>query len=632
MAITKEELDKYNAAYMQGNPIIDDSTWDRLQEEYIQEHGEMSRLYTRDQQTGAVRTLLCTLMKTYGIHETMRPEQKSYVEWVESKRRLFENMFLAKNIKADELKIIVQPKFDGCSVAYDSKSHQYFKRGDYDNGESEEVTHIFKDTIFLGKKRVDEMCDGCKFELIMSKTIHKEFPMYETPRDATAAMLKKGTIASYGTLIPLRELIDGKQYVSPELKEISMMTTLTDYDSIQRFIIDLLNEGAVQEFNGDKYMCDGVVVSVLNDEEMIIDEVAIKILFDAHNAKLLDIIYQMGNTGKITPVAIISPTLVADGKRTVQRITLSNIKRIQDMQLRYNDTVRIMYNIVPYLIDSKHDGDYPINIPQKCPICGCKLDLSHPETVRCMNPECDGRRVGDITRYVVKMRMLGISKQTISKLYDYGIIQSIPDLYTLTKEKIMSVDGYKEKSAQNILDTIQIASQDCPVSRWLGALPFKDIDSKTWDIILNESFGNDELRKGNMIKGYLDMEDPEEFLYEVIMNGYFDGVGDAKKRSINEGWLRNFKMMQQIIPHITFRITTVSKSNRVKGYVTFTGCRDEELSKTLSEKGYETIDFGSKTEYLIIPNNDYSNNKTAKAKAKGITIITLDAAKNNFFE
>ena len=627
MAITKDELDKYNAAYMQGNPIIDDATYDRLQEEYIQEHGEQSRLYTRTQQTGTVNTLTGTLSKCYGVTQTMRPEQKSYVEWVESK---LGELYQYDN-KPDPLKIIVQPKFDGCSVAYDAKTHQYFKRGDYDNGESEEVTHIFKDIVFLGKKRVDEMCDGCKFELIMSKSVHKDFPMYETPRDATAAMMKKGTIASYGTLIPLRELIDGKQYVSPELKEISMTTTLTDYDSIQRFITDLLNEGAVQEFHGDKYMCDGVVVSVIDNDDSIIKEVAIKILFDVHDAKLIDVNYQLGNTGKITPVAEISPTLVADGKRTVTNITLSNIKRIQDMQLRYNDTVRIMYNIVPYLIDSKHDGDYPINIPQKCPICGYKLDLSHPETVRCMNPECDGRRIGDITRYVIKMRMLGISKQTINRLYDAGIVNNIYDLYTLTKEKIMMVDGYKEKSAQNILDTIQIASQDCPVSRWLGALPFKDIDSKTWDIILNESFGNDELRKGNMIKGYLDMEDPEEFLYE-IMSGYFDGIGDAKRRAINEGWLRNFKMMQEIIPYITFRITTVSKSKITKGYITFTGCRDESLVKTLAEKGYETIDFGSKTEYLIIPNSTYSNNKTAKAKAKGITLVTLEAAKNNFFE
>ena len=64
---------------------------------------------------------------------------------------------------------------------------------------------------------------------------------------------------------------------------------------------------------------------------------------------------------------------------------------------------------------------------------------------------------------------------------------------TLTKEDIMSIDGYREKSADTIIRIIWKASQDCPISRWLGALPFKDISSKKWDTLLNIIIGNDEL-------------------------------------------------------------------------------------------------------------------------------------------
>lgn len=635
MSVTKEELDRYNAAYMQGNPKISDEEYDRLQEEYVNEHGEESRLYTRSIQTGAVSDLVNTLTKTYGVIETMRPEQKSYKNWVES------------NGFDTNTKIIVQPKFDGCSIAFDSKEKRFFKRGDYDNGESEEVTNIFDKHQFLDRSRVEEMCDGCKFEMIMGDAVYQEgYKNYETPRDAAVSYMRRcQSDTEYDsqnsffilTLIPLRELVDGKQYVAPFLKQLSLETTVDDYESIQRFINDLLSNGASVDVNmvwndrvsrADNYKCDGVVVSVINEDDSIRKEVAIKILHDVHDAKLIDIEYQIGNTGKITPVAKIAPTLFADGKRTVTSITLSTLDRVKKMNLRHNDTVCVMYNIVPYLIDSKHDGDLPIVLPTKCPICGYKLDLNHLKTVRCMNPNCTGRRIGDITRYVIKMRMLGISKATISTLYDAGLVTKISDLYRLTKEKIMSLDGYKDKSAENILNTIKRASQDCPVSRWLGALPFKDVDSKTWDIILNQSFGNDELRKGNMIKGYLDMEGPEEFIYE-IMTQWFPGIGDAKTRAINEGWMKHFKEMQDIIDHISFRITTVSKPNvQIQGRVTFTGCRDEELSKSLLEKGYETIDFSSKTDILIIPNKEYNNSKTAKAKVKGIKIYTIDEVKN----
>lgn len=247
-----------------------------------------------------------------------------------------------------------------------------------------------------------------------------------------------------------------------------------------------------------------------------------------------------------------------------------------------------------------------------------------------MNPNCIGRKIGDITRYVIKMRMLGIAKSTVERLYEAGLVTCISDLYRLTKEDIMSVDGYKEKSADNIIQIIKNASNDCPVSRWLGALPFKDVDSKKWDLILNGYFGTDEMKKSNGIRMYVD-SNPIDFIEEILSKWYV-GIGDMTLRNINEGWMRNIEEMRKIIKHITFRITTSVSSPGVPitTHVTFTGCRDEELSKWLLDKGVATIDFGSKTEYLIIPNKDYQNNKTAKAKAKGIHIIPIEEVKKIF--
>ena len=612
MSVTKEELEKYNAAYMQGHPLISDEEYDALQEAYVKEHGESSRLYTRSAQTETVSDLVGTLPKVYGVTQTMRPDQKSYDDWV-------------KTNKLDpDMKIVVQPKFDGCSIAYDAKEHRYFKRGDYDNGESEEVTNIFEKMYFWNKEFVDNACDGSKFEMMMGDDIYQaRFKEYETPRDAAVAYIRKAQKnPSFDpfdanrtlVLIPLRDMINGKQYIPSYLGDISLKTTVGDYDSIQRFINELLSNGAALDLGLgacqmgnleyiDTYKCDGVVVSVLDEDDSIIKEVAIKIIHDVHEAKLLDIEYQFGNTGKITPVAKISPTAFADGKRTVTSITLSTLDRVKKMNLRHNDTVRVMYNIVPYFIDSKHDGDYPFHIPHKCPICGADLDMSHLETVRCMNPECSGRKIGDITRYCISMRMLGISEATITKLFEAGKVTCISDLYTLTKEDIMSIDGYREKSADNIIRIIWNAAQDCPISRWLGALPFKDISSKKWDVLLNAFIGNDELLKSNKMRNYIENE-PNEFLSD-IMSMYFVGIGPLTLAAINEGWMRNIDEMRRIIKNISFRVTTVSSNKPITSYVTFTGCRDTELVEWLNKKGIGVIDFGSKTQYLIIPNKEY---------------------------
>lgn len=619
--VTREMLDEYTKAYNQGKPLIPDNVYEQLEEEYIRQHGEESRPFLRAKQTDVVTSLTGTLPKVYGVVDAMRANQTSYKDWI---RR--------KNIPSNA-KIIIQPKFDGCSVACDSDM-RFFTRGDYDNGESVDVTELFKPYFDI---ELPVGCKGMKFEAIISKDIFQSMELYKTyltPRDATSAIITSRNVAlsKYVTLVPLREELQelGVQYVSDQLQQISITTTTAhDYDTIQRFISDKLSDGACAEYNGQTYAIDGVVVSVVNDECATLQEIAIKILHDVHNAKLVDVKYQLGVTGKITPVAVITPTLFADGKRTVTNIGLSTIKRVLDMSLRYNDTVRVMYNIVPYLIDSMHDGDMPIQVPTTCPICGDELDLSHPETVRCMNSNCDGRRIGSIVRYVKYMKMIGISKATITNLYESGLVTCISDLYKLTKEKIIQLDGYKETSAENILNSIYSASQECPVSRWLGALPFKDVSSKTWDMLLNQCFGIDELNKSNKIIQYIN-DDPDKFIYDILTQ-YYNGIGNATIRAINEGWMKNYLEMREILKHMTFKITTVSNVSPMNTFVTFTGCRDMELVEWLNNKGIGVIDFGSKTQYLIIPNKEYQNKKTQVAKSKGLYILTIDEVKY-FFE
>ena len=617
MSVTKEELEKYNKAYVDGKPIISDAAYDRLQEEYVREHGEASRLYSRKEQSDSVNDLVGTLSKVFGVTTTMRPEQMSYKTWVE-KNKLNENQT-----------IIVQPKFDGCSVAMDCKENRFFKRGDYDNGISDEVTDLFINHDFIDKDKITSACDGVKFECITSIENHLK-DEYETPRDQTSGFMQsRDPRCSMADLIPLRELRNGKHYVCEGVSIKSLVTHVGDYVGIQGFIDDILNNEAMVsytfkeggKFHKEHFKCDGVVVSVINMDKSIVKEVAIKIILDVNETKLKDVVYQLGLTGKVTPVAIVEPTSFADGKRTVTHIGLSTINRVQEMELRYNDTVKVMYNIVPYLIESKHDGDALIPIPDKCPVCGHPWDLNQLE-VKCTNLECDSRKIGDITRYVIQMKMKGIALSTINNLYEKGLIKQISDLYTLTSERIQELDGYGKVSADNIINTIREASTDVPIAQWLGALPFENISRKTWDLLLTSAFGHDEMNKVNMMVDYIQME-PYEFTNEILSQDY-KGIGDVTRTIIDTTFIRLNDEMNKMLPCITFKTTTKNPRD-VKGYVTFTGCRpsDEDVN-TLSTKGYEVIDFGAKTSILIIPKSDYENNKTKKCRDKNIPIYTYN--------
>lgn len=621
--ITKEELDHYIKAYSEGNPIISDEEYDRLLEEYVSVNGEESRPFTRQKQSAAINDIVGTLSKTYGIETPMRPGQVTYVEW---KRK--------KNIPDDAL-IIVQPKFDGGSIAFDFNTQQFATRGDYDNGESEDVTELFKSRTKQLMEIANEISNrglvplAMKFEVIMGretfeKTGCTDIEGKKRPRDAMAAIIhsRKTELADeYLTLMPLR--------VSTNKGEIVYMGYIgdcecaelqaDDYIGLQGFIDGLLENGAKVITNGHgSFECDGVVVSVVDRVTGIIrEEVAIKILNMVEQTKLLNIEYQMGTSGRITPVAILEP--VKFGEVTVDHATLSNLNRVHTMNLRYNDTVKIMYNIVPYFMDSYHDGDSEIPMIDKCPSCGTPFDMRFLKVIECTNSNCNARKLGNIIRYCKSMKMMGVAEATINDLWDAGLLKDIRDLYTIRSEDIMTVDGYKEKSANKIINAIDKSSHNVPLERWLGALPFTGIHSKTWKLLIGFTYGNDCVN--TFVDRIKTLTNPENILMELSLPA---GIGEITLSKIAEGLRLHWDIMHDLIVNncVTFSNTTYKKTNGVK--VGLSGTRDKDVIAYLEKLGYEVIDYNNTCSILVIPYEGYTSGKVDKAKEKGKTIVTVE--------
>ena len=307
----------------------------------------------------------------------------------------------------------------------------------------------------------------------------------------------------------------------------------------------------------------------------------------------------------------------------VDHVGLSTLDRVSSLGLKYYDTVRIVYNIVPYLLDSYHDGKYPIPLPDKCPVCGSPLNLRWLRTVRCTNPNCKGLKIGMIIRYCEQMKMFGVSKATITKLFDNGYIESISDLYKLTPERLQLIDGFKEKSATNICKSIRDASENVSLSRWLGALPFKDISAKKWQTIIENSFGNDEFKAMNVVKYHLTEGTPESFIDDIISQ-YSFGISVHTVNAIKEGLSLYWEDICETAKYVTFKITSTIKP--IKGRVTLTGTRDKKLTEYLIERGYDVGDFSSKTIAIVVPDKSFTSSKVMKAIASGIPSYTIEEA------
>lgn len=611
--VTKEQLDKYIEAYQQGNPLITDEEYDALLEEYLDETGEENRPFLRSKQSDNVNDIVGTLPKVYNVLKPMRDGQKTYETWVKTKKIPL------------EYHTIVQPKFDGCSISLDMFTGRFYTRGDYDNGESVDVTELFTDVFNVSE--ANTKIDAIKFEAIMSHECFEKIKQlgYKRPRDAVAGIIssRNKELASLITLIPLRLYFDKRQYVASSLQEISFETYVDDYDGIESFINEKLADGAVVKYKDLHYSIDGVVASAISDEETIPDwEVAIKILNNVKETKLKYVDFQLGKTGKITPVGVLEPVMF-DGV-IVDHVGLSTFDRIIQLELHHNDTVRIVYNIVPYLIESLHDGDSLISIPTKCPVCGHELNMITMKTVRCTNPKCDGLRVGLINRYCEKMKMMGISKGIITKLYDNNLVKSIGDLYRLTPDMIMSIDGFKEKSANNIIRSIRKASKDVSLDRWMGALPIKDISSKLWRLLIDARYPMDDLKAACCYRDRIENGTPNEFMEECIPI-YVHGFSSKLYATMKEGLFNHWDEIKDVIQYITFKSTT-NMNRSVKGRVTLTGTRDEKLISYLQEKGYEVSDFSSKTIALVIPYMGFRSSKVDKALKNRIPVYTIEEA------
>jgi len=242
------------------------------------------------------------------------------------------------------------------------------------------------------------------------------------------------------------------------------------------------------------YEIDGMVIKVNNIE--LQDKLgmtshhprwAIAFKFKARQAttKLIDVEYQVGRTGAVTPVAKLEPVPV--GGVTVSSISIHNEEYIREKNLRIGDAVLIeragdvIPQIVKSLTDVRTGKEKRINFPKTCPVCESELFKEEEEAVwRCINIECPAQVIERMIHFVSKdaMDIRGFGDANVRKFYELGWLKDIPGIYNLDFSKMTGMEGFGQKSIDNLQSAIE-KSKSQPLHRLLYALGIRFVGETT---------------------------------------------------------------------------------------------------------------------------------------------------------
>ncbi|MBU0546842.1 NAD-dependent DNA ligase LigA [Patescibacteria group bacterium] len=256
------------------------------------------------------------------------------------------------------------------------------------------------------------------------------------------------------------------------------------------------------------FQIDGIVVSVNN--KSIFEKLgvagkspravrAFKFSPEQSITEVIDVKFQVGRTGAITPVAILKPVEV--GGVIISRATLHNEDEIKRLGLKIKDTVivgragDVIPDIIKVLPELRVGKEKEVKIPLVCPSCHSKLVKPVGEVIlRCLNPSCLARRYKNFYHFVSKnaFNIVGLGPEIIDKLLDAGLISDLADLFGLQAGDIIPLEGFAEKSAKNLVEAIQ-SSKKISLEKFIYSLGIRNVGEETIRDLI--AFGMNSLKK-----------------------------------------------------------------------------------------------------------------------------------------
>jgi len=558
-----------------------------------------------------------------------------------------------KNIigKDFPFKYVCELKFDGTAISIKYKNGKYIQavtRGDGTKGDdvTDNVRTVRSVPLILQGKGYPDAFE-VRGEIIMPHKVFEKLNKereeigetpFANPRNAASGTLKmkssvvvaKRNLDAFlyyllGKNLPsdshYENLQKAKQWGFKISEHIKLAKTIED-------VFDFINYWETER-NNLPYDIDGIVIKT--DSLSLQDELgmtgksprwAISYKFKAERVatKLLSVEYQVGRTGAITPVANLEPVQLAG--TTVKRASLHNADIIKELDIREGDTVFVEKGgeIIPKIVGVDFTKR-PNNLPEtkyitECPACKHTLVRNEDEAKHyCPNEyACPPQIKGKIEHFVSRNAMnINCGEATINALYEAGFIKNIADLYELTFEQIYSLEGFKEKSVNNLLKSIE-KSKQVPFERVLFALGIRYVGNIVAKVLAKNLKNIDNLQKAS---------------FEELIS--IDEIGDKIAESIID-FFNNEKNIQ-----ITDRLKTAGLQFSVKEDETvnniLNGARivisgtfekhsRDELKKLIEQYGGKNLSSVSKNTDYFLAGKNVGPSKLEKVKKFNVKTVS----------
>jgi len=232
--------------------------------------------------------------------------------------------------------------------------------------------------------------------------------------------------------------------------------------------------------------------------------VAYKFTARAGVTKVEDIKIQVGRTGKLTPVAVLTPVFI--GGTTVSRATLHNADEIERLGLLIGDYVKVERggDVIPKVVEVVEDKDHPrgdrkFHFPKHCPVCNSEIVKTEGEVdYRCVNADCPARLIESLLHFSARkvMNIEGLGEAVVEQLLDRGLVKSIADLYSLTEAQLLPLERIAKKTADSLLSEIE-KSKTSPLNRVLFGLGIRFVGERTAQLLAEEFGAMDDLMKAS---------------------------------------------------------------------------------------------------------------------------------------
>ncbi len=520
--------------YVEDNPEIGDYEYDMLQRELAAIEKEYPELITPDSPTQRVGG------SADGLFEPV-----THAVPLES----LQDAFSLDEVRAFDARVreifpdaeyVVEPKIDGLSVALEYENGVFVRgstRGDGVVGE--DVTANLRTVNSIPLRLKSDATIEVRGEVYMPKKVFAALveeqeqngeKTFKNPRNAAAGSLRQKNpkitasrnldIFVFNIQQYAGEGITGHKQSIDFLKTLGFKTIpfYNKFDNIEDVIAELQRIGEIR--SSLPFDIDGAVIKtdsfaqraeIGSTSKFPRWALAFKYPPEEKETTVVDIEVAVGRTGVLTPTAVFEPVLVAGS--TVSRATLHNQDFINEKDIRLGDRVVIRKagDIIPEVIKvvSHAENSEKYLLPSVCPSCGASVIREEDEAaVRCVNPECPAQLLRNLIHFCSRdaMDIEGMGDAVLEKLVSSGLLSKASEIYTLKKEDFMTLEGFKDKSSQNLVDAIEKSKQN-DLAKLVFALGIRHVGQKAGKILAEhfetmENLMNADLEKLTAIEGF----------------------------------------------------------------------------------------------------------------------------------